>query len=306
VASDSVVALDDGLAEAFAPVCALALCVVVGGAWAAASAAASSAWSLASSAFAAFLVVSSFALAMVFWQSAICPSMELTAEEEAEEAALEDDTEDMEDIVGNLSLSRNDRPPRRERSACVTDCCAVPYAVGDLACDAAVRRSRRWTAPAPPSRRRRSPCSWHYDAPHRFLHLVVERCVLRTKEEVASYFAPCITRIRTFELPADMIVRYDQFEVFGDAAREFASRRGGWAEAIGGRLYRYAGADRAREALKIGAVPAPPGQPSLMVFTTYEAAVAQLLADRAPRPPRRVSYATLQRRIDDLRGGAKR
>ena len=138
-----------------------------------------------------------------------------------------------------------------------------------------------------------------YDATHRFLHLVVERCVLRTREEVASYFTHCYARIRTFELPADMIVRYDHFEVSGEAIREFAERRGPWAESVGGALYRYAAADRSRQMLAVSSLPSRPGRTAFMIFETYEAAVAELLADRGR--PHRMTSVTLQRRIDDLR-----
>jgi hypothetical protein len=139
-----------------------------------------------------------------------------------------------------------------------------------------------------------------YDPAHRFLHLVVHRCVLRTKEDVAAYFVHCYARIRTFELPADLIVRYDHFDIAGDAIREFAVSRGHWAESVGGALYRYAAANRSREMLAVSSVASRPGRTAFMIFETYEAAVAQLLADRA-RAPRRASYATLQRRVDNLR-----
>ena len=139
------------------------------------------------------------------------------------------------------------------------------------------------------------------DAQHRFLHLHVERCVLRIKEEVATYFAHCYARIRTFELPSDMIVRYDHFEVSGDAVREFALRRGPWAESIGGALYRYSAANRSREMLTLSSLP---GRTAFVVFESYDAAVVQLLADRS-RLPRRQSFATLQRRFDPTRSARR-
>ena len=132
-----------------------------------------------------------------------------------------------------------------------------------------------------------------------FLHLVVARCLLQNKEEVSGFYAHCYTRIRTFKLPADMIIRYDHFEVSGEAVREFAIQRSEWAARLGGGLYRYAEADESRRKLSVSSLPSPPGQTAFAIFETFDAAVRQLLADR--EKTRRPTYATLQRQMGDPR-----
>jgi hypothetical protein len=140
-----------------------------------------------------------------------------------------------------------------------------------------------------------------YENTHRFLHLIVDRCRLRSTEEVTAFYGHCYTRIRTFELPADMIIRYDHFDVSDEAVHAFAVQRTQWAERLGGGLYRYAGADESRQKLSVSSLPSRPDQTPFAVFATFDAAVRQLLADRERkwRPP----FAILQRQADQLRAG---